>query len=299
MNNVSKRALLNFVVDSAIAVAFLIAAVSGLVFLLPAGWLTLSGSSTSALGVEFATWRTLHDWTAVIMIAGVVLHTTLHWRWVTTMVRRLAGSGRGVARPAAPTVPATLSASEAVAAHLTEASAVTAPSDARSAVDVPERSGDKWDAGVAPGGTRRDALTRNAFLKRAGVVGAAAVVGGLVGRSVTGAAVSWLDGSPTNGSAAPATQDSTTGLGAGSDAGSSSDGAGAWGGDQSTQSGTVVTRVVIDSGRCTGCGHCLQACPSGVFAASGSQVVVSNADACRLCGGCAQVCQAGAITLNG
>jgi NAD-dependent dihydropyrimidine dehydrogenase PreA subunit len=259
MNRVGKRAMTNFVVDAAIAAAFVVSAISGLVFLVPSGWLSLDGSGSTALGVEYTTWRTLHDWTAVIMIAGVVLHTALHWGWVKAMVRRLAGGRRAHARPAA----------------------------------APE-------AAQAPA-AGRSTLTRSTFLKRAGAVGAAAVVGGLVGRTAASAAQRILDDGSAAGETSAAVQDDTGGSGSGSLDGSSSD-AGAsssWGDGQSTQSGTSTARVTIDAGRCTGCGDCLRVCPFGVFSSNGSQVVVADAEACRLCGHCTQVCRAGAITLNG
>jgi NAD-dependent dihydropyrimidine dehydrogenase PreA subunit len=259
MNRVSRRALVNFIVDSAIAAAFLVSAVSGLVFLVPGGWLSLTGSATTALGVSFATWRTVHDWSAVIMIAGVVLHTALHWRWVTTMVRRLAGGGRAQARSAASATPAT-------AGGLAAVSTPAAP-------------------------VERSSLTRHAFFKRAGAVAAAAVVGGLVGRSVAGAFLQ--DGTSTSAGVATQTSADDGSLG-GTDTDASS---GGWG-DQSQQTQTQAARVVVDAGRCTGCGACLQVCPYGVFGTDGSVAVVADADACRLCARCTQACRPGAITLN-
>jgi NAD-dependent dihydropyrimidine dehydrogenase PreA subunit len=273
MNRVSNRALVNFAVDAAIAAAFVVSAVSGLVFLLPARWLTLSVSTTTALGVDYATWRTLHDWTAVVMIAGVVLHTALHWRWVTTMIRRLAGSRRTGRRPAATDVPrpkAAVPVAPASQVHVPAIAAAPAFEASAGRSEPVERAG----------------LTRHAFLKGAGTVGVAALVGGLVGRSAASAAVSWLgEGSSTSSTA------STTSA--------AQDGAGTAGAGESAQTTTSTARVAIDAGRCTGCGKCLQVCPFGVFAASGGGVAVANADACRLCGRCIQVCPAGAITLNG
>lgn len=301
MNRVSRRALINFVVDAAIAVAFLLSAVSGLVFLAPSGWLTLPGTAAgTALGVGYATWRTLHDWTAVIMIAGVVLHTALHWRWVTTMVRRLSG-GRAhavtaAARPAAPvaTAPAA-TASAALGDGLT-----TPPVRREPAFDAPAFEPHRTAAPAA-----REGLTRHGFLKGAGAVGAAALVGGLVGRAAAGVAVSWLDeGSSTLGSSTTTVADDTAGGwgddGAGSSGDSSSQGSVTpSSGGSSGQSTTPTARVAIDTGRCTSCGACLQACPFGVFSTQGGRVVVSDESACRLCGRCLQVCPVSAITLNG
>lgn len=299
MSRVSNRALINFVVDSAIAVAFAISAVSGLVFLIPSGWLSVFGSTTSVLGVDFATWRTLHDWTAVIMIAGVVLHTALHWNWVTTMVRRLAGGGRAQARADGGRAPARPAAAPHDAAPVLAATAVTAPLS--TAVGGEDVTAPTWSAAAGPA-QAKTGLTRNAFLKRAGAVGAAALAGGLVGRAAASAAVSWMDDtSSASQGASSAVQDSTAtndaaGSGTTSDTGAGS--SSTWG-DQSAQSSSSAARVTIDAGRCTGCGDCLRVCPYGVFAASGSQAVVTDADACRLCGHCTQVCRDGAITLNG
>jgi len=274
MNRVSNRALVNFVVDTAIAAAFVVSAVSGLVFLLPAEWLTLSASSTTALGVDYATWRTLHDWTAVIMIAGVLLHTALHWRWVTTMVRRLARGGRTDRRSAATDFPR----SKAAVPVPLESQA-----DARATAAAPAFEA---SAGGSRESVERAGLTRHAFLKGAGAVGAAALVGGLIGRSAASAAVSWLgESSSTSGTA------STTSA--------SQSSAGTTGTGGSAETTTSTARVAIHTGRCTGCGKCLQVCPYGVFTANGSTAVAANADACRLCGHCVQVCPAGAITLSG
>jgi NAD-dependent dihydropyrimidine dehydrogenase PreA subunit len=274
MNRVSRRALVNFVVDSIIAAAFLVSAVSGLVFLLPASWMSLGGAAgATALGVAYTSWRTLHDWSAVIMIAGVVLHTALHWRWVTTMVRRLS-DGRVEAGPA------TRHAAQPAAAAVTDAPA-SAP--ARSPVPKAEWSRSEYSG-----------MTRHAFLKRAGAVGAAAVVGGLVGRSVAG---TLLNGgaSPSTTSAAQESASSLSSNGTGT--------AGGWGNagssaGQAQQTPTQTARVVVDPGSCVGCGACLQACPYGVFAWDGNAATASDPDACRLCGRCVQACRPGAITLS-
>src|SRR5450759_2928314 len=68
---------------------------------------------------------------------------------------------------------------------------------------------------------------------------------------------------------------------------------------QSSQVMIFGTSVAVDSGRCVGCGACLQVCPAGVFAASGGAATAQNPDACRLCGRCTQVCRPGAVMLNG
>jgi len=276
MNRVGRRAYTNFVVDAAIAAAFVVSAVSGLVFLAPAGSLSSSGSTASALGVDYTTWRTVHDWTAVIMIAGVVLHTALHWGWVKTMVRRIGGGGRAATRSSDDDRERARPAGSARArAALTQSVAVdTTPEAVKHAAE--------------PHG-----LTRSAFLKRAGAVGAAALVGGIVGRSAATAAQSWFADESTTSETGSAMRDSS------GDPGSIGGGSAPSGSDQSGSSSSATARVSIDAGRCTGCGECLRACSFGVISSNGSQAVVADAEACRLCGHCLQVCRAGAITLNG
>jgi len=314
MSRVSKRALVNFVVDAAIAAAFVVSAVSGLVVLVPASWLAFSGSPTSALGVDYATWRTLHDWTAVIMIAGVALHTALHWKWVTMMVRRLAGGGRAGARPAVAPAPGRCAPRQTAPAESGRAWTPASNHDASAAaaaVVAPDAFAEPGSRGAAsrsacrePEGASlepaaRSTLTRNAFLKGAGAVGAAALVGGLVGRAAAGAAVTWLDdGSATRVGSTTASleQDSAGDWGSGSS--DAQDSPSSPGGSGATNT-TPSARVTIDAGRCTGCGACLQACPFGVFAAQGGTIVVVDESACRLCGRCTQVCRPGAIALNG
>lgn len=311
MHRVSRRALVNFIVDAAIATAFVASAVSGIVFLVPAGWLSLSGSPTSALGVEYATWRALHDWTAVIMIVGVVLHTALHWRWITTTTRRLFGLRASTRTTAAAVRASGRAASVGSGPGWTPASTHEASSVAPAALVAPDAFAEPGSRGPEtrpalrePEGTSREpaarsTLSRNAFLKGAGAVGAAALVGGLVGRAAAGAAVTWLDDGSTSragSTTASLDQDSAGDWGSG---GTESQESPSSSGDAGATQTTPTALVTIDSGRCTGCGACLQACPYGVFAAQGGTVAVADESACRLCGRCTQVCRPGAITLNG
>lgn len=84
----------NFVVDCSILLSFLGLAVSGFVL-----WLILpSGGYRGGRGIAEAarvfildrgTWRLLHNWLGVSMLAGVLLHLVLHWNWIACMVRNL------------------------------------------------------------------------------------------------------------------------------------------------------------------------------------------------------------------
>jgi len=92
----------NYIVDLIIAAAFVVASITGIVFLLPTSWIGISDSGEPGmLGVSMAMWNTLHEWSALIMIGGAILHVVLHWRWVVTMTRRAFGRPRRSARKAA------------------------------------------------------------------------------------------------------------------------------------------------------------------------------------------------------
>ena len=79
---------INYWVDVVIAIAFILSAISGLVFLLPL-------TTTTVLGLSFAVWDQLHIWGSLAMISGVLVHLALHWKWVVTMTRKsFAGPGQ-------------------------------------------------------------------------------------------------------------------------------------------------------------------------------------------------------------
>lgn len=88
------RTKLNYWVDLIIALAFVLSAISGIVFLLP-----LNGSTV--LGVSYSTWDQLHTWGSLLMIAGVLAHLVLHWKWIVAMTRKTFFAPAKPARTAA------------------------------------------------------------------------------------------------------------------------------------------------------------------------------------------------------
>lgn len=85
--NKAKR---NYYVDTVIGITFLIIAVSAIVFLVPTSWIDFSVSTTpTILGLDFGVWQTLHKWSGIAMLIGVVIHQLLHWNWIVTMTKKV------------------------------------------------------------------------------------------------------------------------------------------------------------------------------------------------------------------
>lgn len=91
----SKGAKVNVLVDLAVAISFLLTAVSGVYFLFD----TRSGWQVAASGGQFlfsrTTWDLIHTWSAVALVSAVVVHLAIHWGWIAKVTakqwRRLPG----------------------------------------------------------------------------------------------------------------------------------------------------------------------------------------------------------------
>jgi len=97
-----KKATLNYWVDVSIGLSFVLSAVSGLVFLLPVG--SGAGLNSGFLGIGYALWDSLHVWSSLAMMAGVLAHLVLHWKWIMGMTRKMLPA-REVSRQAAAPAP--------------------------------------------------------------------------------------------------------------------------------------------------------------------------------------------------
>jgi len=95
---VSKQTRNNWLIDAAVFIGGLVAAITGIYFLfLPVGG--YQGGRNPYYGITILfdrhTWEDLHTWFGVLMIAAVVIHFAIHWGWVKGMARRMAKSLRG------------------------------------------------------------------------------------------------------------------------------------------------------------------------------------------------------------
>ncbi len=94
----SNKVRLNYALDVVIGCAFILAAITGILFLFTGSGGYQGGRNpgfqTEMLGITRSTWSDLHTWTGLIMIVGVVIHLALHWNWIVCVTKRLLESGR-------------------------------------------------------------------------------------------------------------------------------------------------------------------------------------------------------------
>ena len=105
---VSRQTRNNWLIDAAVFIGAVLAAITGIYFLfLPSGG--YQGGRNPMYGVTLLfdrrTWDDLHAWTGIAMIVAAVVHLAIHWQWVKTMTRRIvnaiAAKGSGLSRGAA------------------------------------------------------------------------------------------------------------------------------------------------------------------------------------------------------
>ena len=89
--SVSPETRNNWLIDAGLLLGALIASLSGVYFLfLPVGG--YQGGRNPLYGVtilfERSTWGDLHIWGSILVIVVAAVHITIHWKWITGMVRR-------------------------------------------------------------------------------------------------------------------------------------------------------------------------------------------------------------------
>ncbi len=85
---------LKYALDVLLLVAFLLSAVTGIVLWLGGSSGGYQGGSnpafqTTLLGIARKTWNDLHTLSSLVMVAGVILHLVLHWKWIVYMTKQL------------------------------------------------------------------------------------------------------------------------------------------------------------------------------------------------------------------
>jgi len=85
----------NWLVDLALFIGALIASITGIYFLfLPVGGYQGGRNPMYGITILFGreTWDDLHTWFGILMIVAAVVHILIHWRWILSMVKRIAHS---------------------------------------------------------------------------------------------------------------------------------------------------------------------------------------------------------------
>lgn len=86
-----KKVHINYILDAVIALAFLISAAGGLAFLVMGEGGYQGGRNaafkTAFLGIPRDAWSDLHTLSSLVMIAGIVVHLVLHWKWIMYVTR--------------------------------------------------------------------------------------------------------------------------------------------------------------------------------------------------------------------
>lgn len=311
-----KRSVVNYLVDIIIGAAFLVTGVTGVIFLLPRSWVTVSVRGLpTVLGLPPATLLWIHDWCGVALVAGIVLHCALHWRWIVSMSRRVFGREAAKRRSSRPS-PAQEGARHEGPRQLPaqEGARHGAPRQlpAQPEAVIYRQSSSSHTA--PPHETGR--YTRRGFLKGAALLCGGLVAGGLLGRDLT----TLEAGHSSSGRAATAARTGQGALRTGdasaqagettAQAGETSAQAGgtsAQAGHASAQAGgsnapntSTAARVTVDSSTCIGCGRCMNVCPQGVFAwaSNGRHAAAADPAACTLCHRCTSACPVSAITVS-
>jgi NAD-dependent dihydropyrimidine dehydrogenase PreA subunit len=296
-----KKALVNYWVDMVTGVAFIVCAVTGIVFLFPGAVHTAVGATPTIVVIPAVWWHKVHDWSGVAMVAGTALHLALHAKWITGMTRKVFGepaqtAPAQVGRPGRAALPA-LAAAAAQGDAKTPALLSPAEADAAAAASLERLETLRAERDLE----RQRRISRRRFLAGAATVGGAALLAGLgiVGRDAASGASTRLRDDGWTSSDQGRSGGGSSSASAGETAGSSSGGT-AGSAQSSGSSGAATTAIVsVNQSACVACGRCLQICPKGVFDWSSSgRAEAVNPDACIRCGRCLQVCPAGAITVN-
>lgn len=90
------KAKLNYLLDAATALAFVVSGATGAAFMVmgDGGYQggRNPGFATAFLGLSRGTWSDLHTWASLVLVAGVALHVVFHWRWILCVTRKMLPS---------------------------------------------------------------------------------------------------------------------------------------------------------------------------------------------------------------
>jgi cytochrome b subunit of formate dehydrogenase len=85
-STMNSRGLWNLILNTTVAISFVLTALSGIYFLFVPG-----GRGAVDPMILFAryTWDLIHTWSGVTLIILAILHLAIHWKWVTKVSRKM------------------------------------------------------------------------------------------------------------------------------------------------------------------------------------------------------------------
>ena len=86
----NNRSRYNLLINAAVGIGFLLAAISGIYLLfVPGGRNAIPDPQILFFR---ATWDLIHTWSGIVMITAAVVHFAIHWKWVTKVTRKIIKS---------------------------------------------------------------------------------------------------------------------------------------------------------------------------------------------------------------
>lgn len=88
----NRKTRFNLLLNSMVATSFLLTAVSGLYFFFVPEQAGRLASSAPLFLFSRSTWDLIHTWAGVVLIAAVVVHLAIHWRWIVNVTGKVCRS---------------------------------------------------------------------------------------------------------------------------------------------------------------------------------------------------------------
>ena len=82
-----KKTKINYIVDVMILIMFALSAVSGFALMRPEEERMMT--TTAVMDENRAIISDIHIFSSFLMVAGVIAHLILHWKWMVTMTRNM------------------------------------------------------------------------------------------------------------------------------------------------------------------------------------------------------------------
>jgi len=86
----NNRSRINLLINAAVGISFLLAAISGIYLLFVPGG--RNAIPDPQIIFTRTTWDLIHTWSGILMINAAVIHFAIHWKWVTKVTQKIFNS---------------------------------------------------------------------------------------------------------------------------------------------------------------------------------------------------------------